>query len=274
MTRLAVRRWRNVTVAIVLTSVILLAYWLCLVSLVETSYFSGWWLLALMVLLAAYNVRKKLPFLPLGSSATWLQVHLYAGWLTIVLFVVHVGFRVPNGWLEGSLALVYLAVAGSGIIGIFLSRISAPRLTTHGESVLYERIPIFRKQVCEQAEHLALQSVEQSDATTIADFYQQKLLPFFAGPKNFFGHMVGSNRLRHTLLGELDALNRYLKETERQILDQIAELVRTKDDLDFQYAVQSLLKWWLFVHIPLTYVLLIVTVVHVVVVYVFSGGMR
>ncbi len=128
------------------------------------------------------------------------------------------------------------------------------------------------RQLRGEAEQLAVQSVAESDTTTIGDFYTAKLLPFFKGPTNFFGHLVGSNRSSHALLHELDSLHRYLRNPERRILDQITELVRAKSDLDFQYAVQSMLKWWLFVHIPLTYALLIVTVVHVILVFAFSGG--
>lgn len=272
MSKLAARRWRNGTIAVLLTGAILGLYWLYAASLAEQSYPSGWFLLGLMILLSAYNFRKKLPFLPLGSSAAWLQMHLYAGWLTMVLFLVHLGFRAPTGWLEGGLALLYVAVAASGVGGIMLSRIFAPRLTSRGESVLYERIPALCEQLRGEAEQLAIQSVAESDTTTIGDFYTAKLLPFFEGPTNFFGHLLGSSRPSHALLRELDSLHRYLRNPERKILDQIAQLVRAKSDLDFQYAVQSMLKWWLFVHIPLTYALLIVTAVHVILVYAFSGG--
>jgi len=50
--------------------------------------------------------------------------------------------------------------------------------------------------------------------------------------------------------------------------------VRENDDLDFHYRRQLRLKGWLFIHIPLTYSLMIFTVAHVVIVYAFSGGAR
>ena len=46
----------------------------------------------------------------------------------------------------------------------------------------------------------------------------------------------------------------------------------TKDQLDFHQAMQGLLKGWLFVHIPLTYALLLFALVHLVLVYAFSGA--
>jgi len=51
-------------------------------------------------------------------------------------------------------------------------------------------------------------------------------------------------------------------------------LVRQKDGLDYHYALQLVLKGWLFTHIPLTYSLLLLTLVHVVLVFAFSGGAR
>ncbi len=43
-----------------------------------------------------------------------------------------------------------------------------------------------------------------------------------------------------------------------------------KDALDYHHAMQGVLKGWLFVHIPLTYVTLIFIVVHVVIVHTFA----
>ncbi|HEU0039955.1 MAG TPA: hypothetical protein VFR76_11850, partial [Verrucomicrobiae bacterium] len=77
------------------------------------AYLTGWLLFAVMVVLAAYNVWKKLPFLPLGNSESWLQFHIYAGFFTVILFLIHVSFRVPTGWFEGTLAWLYVLVTGS-----------------------------------------------------------------------------------------------------------------------------------------------------------------
>src|SRR5437764_61021 len=71
------------------------------------SYLTGWVLFAAMVLLTIYNARKKLPFLPLGRSESWLQIHIYVGFFTVVLFLIHLNFRTPTGWFEGTLAWLY-----------------------------------------------------------------------------------------------------------------------------------------------------------------------
>ena len=48
------------------------------------AYLSGWLLLAVCLFLTAYNARKKLPFLPLGNSRTWLQLHAYVGYFSLL----------------------------------------------------------------------------------------------------------------------------------------------------------------------------------------------
>ena len=66
-------------------------------ALPNYAFLTGWALLAGMFVLTIYNVRKKLPFLPLGKSETWLQIHIYLGFFTTLLFLIHLNFRLPHG---------------------------------------------------------------------------------------------------------------------------------------------------------------------------------
>ncbi len=138
-------------------------------------YFTGWALFALILALTAYNVRKKLPFLPLFSSRTWFQVHVYLGLFTGLAFVLHLRGRVPPGWFEGVLAALFLGVTLSGIMGWWLSNAVPKRLTTAGGEVLYERIPLIRHELRQRAEALALKDIPEAKATTLADFYAREL---------------------------------------------------------------------------------------------------
>src|SRR5260221_3673235 len=107
------RRWLATTLLVLLSALLLVKYWSYAPIIHRLAYFSGWLLFLLMIFLAAYNVRKKLPFLPLGTSESWLGFHVYAGYLTIVLFLLHLGFKRPAGWFEGSLAWLYVIVTVS-----------------------------------------------------------------------------------------------------------------------------------------------------------------
>ena len=240
------------------------------------AYLSGWVLMTVMILLALYNMRKRLPFLSLGSSEAWLQVHVYAGFFTVVLFLIHLNFRMPTGWFEGVLAWLYLLVTGSGIVGLFFSRVLPRRLATRGGEVIYEKIPALRHALRQEAEALALAGGASPVATSsvIADFYLLHLHDFFQGPKYFWPHLFNSRRPLNALMREVDDVRGYLNEAERATLQKLSDLVRRKDGLDYHYSLQLVLKLWLFVHIPLTYSLLLWTLAHIVLVFAFSGGAR
>ena len=53
-------------------------------------------------------------------------------------------------------------------------------------------------------------------------------------------------------------------------MGQIVVLINTKNNLDFQLAGQRLLKLWLFVHIPMTYGLLLFALLHAVLAFTLS----
>lgn len=232
------------------------------VALHRTQVYSGFALLLVCVGLISFNARKKLPFLPLARASTWLQVHIYAGLTASVLFFVHLDGHVPAGALNVTLECLFAAVTASGIFGLYLSRTLPERLTYHGENVVFERIPALRQRLAAEMAGLAEKSVEESSSSAIADFYRTKLQAYFGGPRNLLAHTFRSTRPRARLLAQADAMRRYLDAAEERILGEVIELVKLKDNLDAQLALQGVLKGWLFVHIPLSYALLVFAVAH------------
>lgn len=241
-------------------------------SLRHMATLTGWLLLGICLFLTAYNARKKLPFLPLGNSRTWLQIHAYVGYFSAGLFLVHIGWRWPSGWFENTLALLFTAVAASGAFGLFWSRLVPRRLTACGDEVVYERVPIVRRQIAEQAEQLALDSVLSTQSAAIADFYHLHLAGYFVDRGSLWHHWIGSHRTSRRLLDKLDDLQRFLNPDQKAVLDALMALVRRKEGVDEQYALQLSLRLWLFIHIPLTYGMLAFTAFHVVLVFGFSSG--
>jgi len=254
----------------IVVGLVLFAHAVLLVSLAPRARYSGWLLAGLVVLLASYNIFKQLPFLPLGRSATWLQVHILAGLLSIVVFVLHTGGRLPHGpigWLVGTM---YVAVATSGLIGLVISRMFPILLRARGPEIIFEQIPEAQRQIRLQAESLVVDAVSKFHASLIADFYMNRLRWFFAKPRQFWRHVLRLPGRKHRLLVELDAQERYLDESEKELLHHLRELVHKKDALDYQYALQGMLKYWFFVHVPLTYSLLIFAVQHVLLIYAYA----
>ena len=270
--RFALRHWGIITIWSVFILLLVGIYAASAVSPYRTTFLSGWLLFVLILTLVMYNFLKRLPFLPLGTSTDWLQFHVSAGLLAIGLFVLHIGLRVPNGPLDVTLTLLYVAGAGSGLVGLMLSRVLPRRLATRGEEVIFEQIPDMRKRLREKVEDVVERTVSEEHSTTLADFYDRRLAPFLDGPRNYWGHLFASTRSRQALLTDFDALDRSLGEKERERADELRVLIRVKDDLDCQEALQGTLKYWLFIHIPLAYSLLILSLVHAIVVSAYTTG--
>lgn len=256
---------------LVLVVLMLAGTWLYSLTLAKTAFATGTLLLCCILILAAYQWRKKLSFLSLGSATVWLQFHIFVGWLSSVLFLLHTGFHVPDGLLEIALFLTYCFVFLSGVLGWFLSRVVPYRLLSRGEQVIFERIPVYRRKIRERVEKLVSQTKETGEGTAIADFYQRHLEDYFADARNQLRHILHSKRHRHLLSQQVADLQPFLNEGERETLQQIAAQIQLKDDLDYQQALQSTLKFWLFVHVPLTYTLILFAMFHTITVCAFAS---
>jgi len=266
------QRWRKLLFLLALATVLLIAEAIGSTALLKTGLATGWLLLVLVVGLALYNLRKKLPFLPLGSAVTWLQIHIYMGLFSGILFGLHLQWQLPRGIFEIVLALLYSVVFVSGVLGLIVSRVFARRLSIRPGEFLFQRISPMRHQLLNQVERLVIRSMETTESTGVPEFYARRLKPFFERPRHFWHHLVLSNRPVSLLLSELQSLERFLNETERDVMRPIGEFVKQKDDLDFHFAHQATLRYWLFVHVPLTYALLCFAAIHVVLVYAFGGA--
>lgn len=269
---LARRRIRNASATLLLALAAAATVALQRIALQPSSELTGWLLVAVFVILAGYNLRKKLPMLPLADSAAWMQLHLYLGILAAVLFGLHTGWTWPGGPFEIAIWVLAVGLFATGLAGIAISRLVPTALTWHGERLLYERIPLLRRQLAEEVEALATRSVEETASGTIAGYHADRLKPFFQRPRHRWHHLVRSKRPVRRLCRELRALERYLSDEGRKTLAEIEERVLAKDNLDFQETWQGVLKGWLFLHIPLTYAALVAIPLHVVLAYAFGGG--
>lgn len=232
------------------------------ISFQPAAQISGWLLFGICLFLTFFNARKKLPFIPLLRASTWMQIHIYVGYFAMFLCCLHAGFRLPSGGLETTVAVLFALVSLSGVVGLILSRVLPARLTVHGENLVFERIPGMRRELREEVEDLVVKSTESAESSTIADFYRKNLAGYFDRPMHCGSHLFGSAKPLHQLLEQIDSLGRYLDEDERKVMKQIADRVRAKDNLDFQWHVQGALKLWLFAHIPITFALLLFAVTH------------
>jgi hypothetical protein len=269
MTAFAQRRTRNILATAVVAGLIVVAE-LQAPPLMNLNFVTGWVLTAGLVFLALFNARKKIPMIPVLSAAAWLQLHIYVGLLAAFLFAVHSQFRYPGGAFNQALWWFFVVLTLSGIVGIFMERAIAPRLRERGEAILFDRLNGYRLQLADETAALAAQSVTEVASPLLVDLYRDRIAPYMAGPRNFWTHLVDSRKPLDHLVGEMRALERYLNPRGRETLRAIEERVVAKDNLDHQYALLTLLRGWLFLHIPLAYGIFLLIAVHIVLVYAFG----
>jgi len=231
-------------------------------ALRPTPVYTGLLLLAILLLLTFFNARKKLPFMPVFKASTWMQFHIYAGLFSVAVFLLHTGFRFPNGTFEIILAAVFVIVSLSGVFGLYLTRSLPRRMTNFGAPVIYEQIPARRRQIQDEAEALVLDAEAELQSSSITDFYLANLRPYLRAraPALFALHTSGA-RMRK-LDEQMGSISRYLADAERPVLKLLGGLVDAKRNLDFQQSSQRMLRLWLFIHIPFTYSLLILAIAH------------
>lgn len=238
----------------------------------NTSYASGWILLSMMLLLTLYGGRKKLTYPPLFTSSAWMQLHIYVGFLSVLVFFHHTGWRLPTGVFESTLYLLFMLLTGSGIVGLYLSRTLPRQMTARGGEVIYEQIPVLVRKLREQIQALVVESVALNGSTVLADFYRTRVADYLVARGYPHIYFLLNGRKSEGLRAELSALYRYLSEDEKAVAENVSDLLKLTGDLDFHYVRQSLLKVWLFLHIPLTYSTLLFSALHLILVYAFSLG--
>lgn len=262
ITSFANRRMRNITLTVVGVAVLWVMWSALRTSLRPHAIYSGFALLLVILALAAFNGRKKIPFLPLGRASSWLQFHIYFGWLSVALFLAHTGLRVPTGLLETIVACLFLVVVISGVLGLWITRVLPPLLTRSGESLVYERIPRYERELRKQVEKIVEQAEVESGSTALGNFYMSTLAPYFMHHSGVRLLLGPPGRHAQRITARINEYVRYLDEAQVAHLEKLRECVDRKRNIDFQNAAQKLLKLWLFIHIPFTISLLIAAFVH------------
>jgi len=246
--------------------------------LLRPSLLTGWTLMGCLVMLIAIGVRRRLPILPLGSVSVWTQIHIYTGLFAAGVFLLHTprGWAavasmwtdfgtsdfVAPGWLEGTLATLFLGVTASGIYGWIASRRVPARLTVIGGEVRFDQIGWHRQQVAETAAERIGSLQGQAAVTVLGDFYGSSLKPYFRTRPSWWYLAFPNSARRRRLLTRLTHLDRYLETEGRRVAGQLAGLVRRRDDLDYQYALQWRLRAWVVVHATMSLALVILAMLH------------
>ena len=246
----------------------------------DPRYLDGWVLAVGMGLQLCFHIAVKSASLPPKSVVRWRSVHIFLGYLLIAAFISHTDFSLPDTGFEWALWAGFVLVTLSGIFSAYLAwSLQARRVID--ERVSYDRIPARRAELARDV-HAAVTKADPAVAAIglpapphdawIMDLYTNHLSDFFQGSRNVTAHLVGSQRPLKQLTDEIDDLSRFVDKQSQEKLAAIRSLVVEKDRLDFARVYLGLTKGLLFVHVPVTYALVVLTVLHVLVVYAYSSG--
>jgi hypothetical protein len=195
--------------------------------------------------------RRTMKVRALGRAWTYLQFHVYGGTLFLLLMLMHVGFQVPQGVLTWWLWALSLWVVGSGLLGIVLQK-WIPTLLSGGvrTEVNYDRIPELVEDVRERAAKIA-----ESADFAVEDFYRKQIAADFEAPRFRPIYFLGITDAgsKSTLF---DSFRKMQTAEERARLTELEELHTAKMDIDAHYTLQSALRGWLYLHVPVSVVAL------------------
>ena len=266
VSRLAPRRW-GVPLLFLLATAAAAAALAANVAFAEIHTGNTWSLAygiaaaVLMLLAVIYGARRRMMRLAsrfrAGSAAGWLGLHIWGGSLFLLLMLMHSGFRLPAGTITGWLwALGWWTVSAASVAACCSAgsrRMLASGLRTE---ILYERIPELVGEIRDRAVELAGGAHEAVAAL------HRDLEPELAAPRRRWLFFVDITAGRERRGREFRHLRRLLVDGDRQQLDRLEDLYRTKLEVDAHYTLQQVLRLWLYLHVPGSLLLVALLAAH------------
>lgn len=240
----------------------------------------------IFIFAALLGARKRRPTLRVGRAQTWLKGHIWLTLLTVPLIFFHAGF-IMGGPMTQFLMFIYGVVMVSGIFGLalqhFLPRVMKDRVPMES---IFEQIPFLRSQLLVQAKAMR-QSFDpkpipepapvapgaapapfvpappgpDESVKRLMDFMDRTVLPYLAATK--------VRRLQLSDEGISDDLFRVMNigvaPTYHPLLQQLQGWCDERRQLDLQSRLHHWMHGWLFVHVPLSLFLLLLTAWHALV---------
>jgi len=231
-------------------------------SLGHQAMYSGVTLLVCLIGLLLIGLRKRLTMLPLLSVSTWLQVHIYTGLFSVAVYAVHVPAIIAGGRFEGPLSCLFVIVAASGFYGLYLSRTAPRRLTAIAKQVRYDQIDWHQNQIVNAAANAVTTLPDTPARAILQAFYEQSISPYLNSSLPLAYRVCPTGFYKRRLLSRLSEADRYLDPTVAMVAGKLAALIRQRDDLNYQHAIQFRLRAWVILHAGLSVVLVIWAIVH------------
>ena len=246
----------------------------------------GFGFMAFVTLLA---LRKKFPIWRIGRTKTWMRGHLWLGALSFPLILLHAGFLFGHG-VTSMMMWLFLIVYVSGFFGAYLQHTMPRRILREVPmETIYDQIGHVREQLVDEADGVvadacgkleveiavpvvatavganALATVMRAgsggsdDTAPLREFYMKEMRPFLASPRAshpLADPVTGAAMFQKVRPLVSAALHPAIVDLE-SICEETRQLMR-------QQRMHGLLHAWLIVHVPLSFALMVLAVVHIV----------
>jgi hypothetical protein len=251
---------------------------------------------AFMLVAGLLGARKKVPVWRLGRMQSWMRAHLWLGFLSFPLILFHANFH-TGGRLTTVLVWLFAIVFVSGIFGAAMQHILPHFYTTQVPmETIFEQIGHVREQLVAEAERLiedAATSLEgdfakasdqqraaAASAGTMGDFsvgvgleadeqaafelrkfFREELKPFLEARGSGGGTLREGARAQ----AAFRQLRILVPTSLESTLEDLENIYQETRQLEMQSRLHKALHLWLFVHVPLSYTLLLLAAIHAVV---------
>jgi hypothetical protein len=241
---------------------------------------------AMMVFAGLLAGRKKVPIWRVGRAQTWMRGHLWLGVLSFPVILFHAGLTF-GGSLTAVTMWVFVIVVVSGIIGAalqhYLPKVMMSRLPME---TIYEQIPRVRAQLLVEADSIVsdacgglavvtdpaaerslagaskLQSavrIDADDSAPLREFYLSEMRPFVEQPDR--PHPLSQKLHGDQVFARLRTL---LPQAFHAPLTDLENICEEQRQLSRQQRMHMWLHGWLLTHIPLSFALLVLAIIHIV----------
>jgi hypothetical protein len=240
---------------------------------------------ALMLIAALLGLRKKFPIRRIGRASTWMRAHLWLGFLSLPLLVLHSGFS-ANGSLTAWLMILLIITVATGLIGAAIQHY-LPKLMTRlvPLETIYEEIPRVRVQLQREADELmaclpgaetsgfawnarpaksgriAEAEIEPELVEQLREVYAETIRPFLSDPDVVKNHCADRERSASLFT----SLRTYAPEPVHKIVAGLEHICEEERQLNRQKQIYRWLHGWLLVHVPLSLALILLGAIHAIV---------
>lgn len=215
---------------------------------------------ATLMAVMLYSARRAMPAVRrLGPTQRYLQLHLWGGTLFLLLFLLHTNFAVPDGLFALLLWALTVWVVVTGAVGLLLQR-AVPRVLGPAASfeVHLHRVPELVQQLRGRAE-----SAAAGAEAGVRTWYEQEVAADMAAPRMSTAVLLRDPARPGGGTRHIELLERTLPSESVAALHAIRELHASKHELDVHYTLQRVLRGWLYLHLPVAVVLLVMVALHV-----------